>query len=117
MGKLSTNVLDIANGIPAKGMRLEFFRIENGIAQPLKDVVTNEDGRTDELLLNAEEMQVGEYELRFHTADYFKGLGSEITDPPFLNVVPIRFAISDANEGYHVPLLISPWSYSTYRGS
>ena len=117
MGKLSTHVLDTANGHPAKGMRVEFFRIEDGTAVALKDIVTNEDGRTDELLLNSEEMQVGEYELRFHTADYFRILGNEITNPPFLDIIPIRFAISDTEEGYHVPLLISPWAYSTYRGS
>ena len=98
-------------------MRIEFFRIDGENAVLLKENVTNSDGRTDGLLLNGDEMAVGEYELRFHTADYFSNRGDSIADPPFLNVVPIRFAIFDAGQGYHVPLLISPWAYSTYRGS
>ncbi len=117
MGKLSTHVLDTANGHPAKGMRIEFFRIENGEPVLLKDVTTNADGRTDELLLGADEMRKAHYELRFHSANYFQNLGIPVTDPPFLDIIPIRFAIFDVAEGYHVPLLVSPWAYSTYRGS
>lgn len=117
MGKLSTHVLDTANGCPARGMRLEFYRLQNDVPQLLKQTVTNTDGRTDELLLSADEMAVGEYELRFFTAEYFRQIGTEIANPPFLDIVPIRFAIFDVEQGYHVPLLISPWAYSTYRGS
>ena len=117
MGKLSTHVLDTANGCPAEGMRIEFFRIDGETTVLLKESVTNSDGRTDGLLLSGDEMAVGEFELRFYTADYFSNRGDTIADPPFLNVVPIRFAIFDADQGYHVPLLISPWAYSTYRGS
>ncbi len=117
MGKLSTHVLDTANGCPAEGMRIEFFSIENDKAHLIHEATTNSDGRTDGLLLAAEEMAVGEYELRFHTADYFMRKGTRIANPPFLDMVPVRFAICDADEGYHVPLLVSPWSYSTYRGS
>ncbi len=117
MGKLSTHVLDTANGHPAKGMRIEFFRIKNGEPVLLKNVTTNADGRTDELLLNAEEMSKDQYELRFHSAGYFKNLGIQLSEPPFLDVIPIRFAIFDVDDGYHVPLLVSPWAYSTYRGS
>lgn len=117
MGKLSTHVLDTANGCPAKGIRIEFFSLGADGPMLLKEAVTNSDGRTDGLLLNPEEMAVGEYELHFHTADYFQRMGNQIANPPFLNIVPVRFAIFDAGEGYHVPLLVSPWSYSTYRGS
>ncbi len=117
MGKLSTHVLDTANGCPADGMEIDFFQIVDGQSVLVKQVRTNSDGRTDELLLGADEMAVGEYELRFHTADYFTRMGSKTASPPFLNIIPVRFAIFDAGEGYHVPLLVSPWSYSTYRGS
>lgn len=117
MGKLSTHVLDTANGCPANGMRIEFFKVDGEHQTLLKDLTTNSDGRTDELLLSADEMAVGEYELRFHTADYFNSIDNKLADPPFLNVIPVRFSIFDVDEGYHVPLLVSPWSYSTYRGS
>ena len=117
MGKLSTHVLDTANGCPAEGMRIEFFRIDGENSVLLKEFTTNSDGRTDSLLMGGDEMAVGEYELRFHTADYFAGKGDTLADPPFLNLIPVRFAIYDADQGYHVPLLVSPWSYSTYRGS
>jgi 5-hydroxyisourate hydrolase len=110
-------VLDTANGRPAEGMRIEFFRIDKGAPVLLKQMETNSDGRTDGLLLDASEMAVAEYELRFHTADYFSRMGNHTARPPFLDIIPVRFAIFDADEGYHVPLLVSPWSYSTYRGS
>ncbi len=117
MGKLSTHVLDTAHGHPAAGMKLDFVRNPGSGEEVLKSLVTNSDGRTDELLLTADEMAVGEYELRFHVADYFVGSGASIPKPAFLNIVPVRFTIFDENEGYHVPLLVSPWSFSTYRGS
>lgn len=118
MGKLSTHILDTANGRPAAAIRLELYRLaHDGSRELLKRAVTNLDGRTDEPLLSSEEMEVGEYELQFHTAEYFEGRSAELANPPFLDVVPIRFAIADADANYHVPLLVSPWSYSTYRGS
>jgi len=107
-GKLSTHVLDTAKGCPANGMKIELWSSE--AASLIKSVRTNADGRTDALLLTAEEMAVGLYELRFFVGAYF----GEFT---FLDVVPVRFNISDARVGYHVPLLCTPWSYSTYRGS
>lgn len=117
MGKLSTHVLDTASGRPASGVKGELRKLDDGVAVLLKTFTTNDDGRTDGLLLSAEEMKVGEYELVFFVSDYFIAQGSNITEPPFLNQIPIRFGISDSDQGYHVPLLVSPWSYSTYRGS
>ena len=117
MSKLSTHVLDTVNGHPAANMKIEFVLNPGPTEELLKTVQTNSDGRTDELLLNANEMAIGEYELRFHVAEYFKVMGTKMPNPAFLNVVPVRFSIYDADQGYHVPLLCSPWSYSTYRGS
>ena len=104
--KLSTHVLDTANGRPAAGMKIELWSGET----LLKTTVTNADGRTDSPLLTGSELVAGEYELIFHVGDYF---GTRA----FLDRVPVRFIVSDASAGYHVPLLCSPWAYSTYRGS
>lgn len=118
MGKLSTHVLDTAHGSPAAAMRVELYRIGAlGNPELIKRTVTNLDGRTDELLLSGSEVQEGIYELQFHVAEYFEGRGAEVANPPFLDLIPIRFAIADLDANYHVPLLVSPWSYSTYRGS
>ena len=108
MGKLSTHVLDTANGRPAAGMRIELRRLPDG--DTLKTVSTNGDGRTDAPLLGPEEIVEGEYELVFHVGAYFG-------EAKFLDLVPVRFRIADAAQNYHVPLLCSPWSFSTYRGS
>ena len=117
MSKLSTHVLDTANGHPAAGMQIEFVRNPGPNEELLKTVITNDDGRTDELLLSAADMVEGEYELRFDVGAYFSDLSGKTGRPGFLNVVPVRFSITNAQEGYHVPLLCSPWSFSTYRGS
>ncbi|MGO4452200.1 hydroxyisourate hydrolase [Phyllobacterium sp. TAF24] len=118
MGKLSTHVLDTSQGRPASGMKLTLHRIDaDEVRHLLKAVVTNGDGRTDELLLSSDEMAVGRYEISFFAGEYFKAKGVELAEPAFLDVVPIRFAISDVEANYHVPLLVTPWSYSTYRGS
>lgn len=117
MAKLSTHVLDTANGVPAQGIKLEFFRIEGSNQQLIKTLITNSDGRTDELLLDEHSMAVGEYAIVFHVGDYFAKLTGEQNEPAFLNRIPINFGIFDAEANYHVPLLVSPWSYSTYRGS
>ncbi|MBD2176097.1 hydroxyisourate hydrolase [Pseudanabaena sp. FACHB-1998] len=120
-GKLSTHVLDTVNGCPAKNMKIELWAIAiEGIYEAkslIKTVYTNQDGRTDELLLNDQEMQVGIYELWFDVSDYFANLGISLTNPAFLSRVPIRFGIASKSDRYHVPLLVSPWAYSTYRGS
>jgi 5-hydroxyisourate hydrolase len=117
MGKLSTHVLDTAAGCPAAGMALTLYRIEEGGRVLLKTLVTNADGRTDKPLLSQDEMKVGRYELVFFVEDYFKHKMVVLDAPAFLDEVPIRFAIADAGANYHVPLLVTPWSYSTYRGS
>jgi 5-hydroxyisourate hydrolase len=110
--KLSTHVLDISRGCPARDMQIELWFLTGSQRQWLKTVRTNANGRTEEPLLKSEEMRTGEYELVFSVGDYFAAGG-----PPFLDRVPVRFRIVDANASYHVPLLCSPWAYSTYRGS
>jgi 5-hydroxyisourate hydrolase len=117
-GKLSTHVLDIYHGRPAAGIVIELWACEEG--QPvkmLKTVVTNADGRTDGALLSGDEFGVGTYELRFKVEDYFRMISGPLPQPAFLSEVPIRFGVADAAGSYHVPLLVSPWAYSTYRGS
>ncbi len=114
--KLSTHVLDTANGRPAHAMKIELWSLQDNDRQLLKTVLTNADGRTDAPLLSADEMRTGVFEIVFFVGDYFRGKGSP-SAIPFLGEVPVRFGISDASASYHVPLLCSPWSYSTYRGS
>jgi 5-hydroxyisourate hydrolase len=118
-GKLTTHVLDTARGRPAAGMGLELFLHPPGGGEPerLKVVRTNADGRTDEPLLAPGELRAGAYELVFDVGAYFAGAGLASADEPFLGLVPVRFGIADPDASYHVPLLASPWSYSTYRGS
>ena len=116
MGRLSTHVLDTAAGKPAAGMKIEFSILENATWRMLKTLRTNADGRTDELLMTGGAMKAGQYELLFHVADYFRSM-QQLPDPPFLDRVPLRFGIADPLGHYHVPLLCTPWSYSTYRGS
>ncbi|MBX7158236.1 MAG: hydroxyisourate hydrolase [Verrucomicrobiae bacterium] len=116
--KLSTHVLDTVHGKPAAGVRIELWQYQGDQRKLLKTVQTNQDGRTDAPLLNENEMKVGRYELVFDVAGYFSTKASTLlVQPPFLDQVPIRFNISDASASYHVPLLASPWAYSTYRGS
>ena len=115
-GFLTTHVLDTARGRPAAGMAIELFRIEDGERESLRRVETNADGRTDEPLLTESEFGVGLYELVFDVGAYFAGEPG-VSDPPFLDLVPIRFGIAEPSAHYHVPLLASPWSYGTYRGS
>ncbi len=118
MGRLSTHVLDTANGRPAAGMKVELFRLEaSGARTLLKSETTNADGRTTAPLLTDTAVRVGTYELVFDVAGYFRDKGTPAAEPPFLSTVPLRFSIAEADGHYHVPLLVSPWSYSTYRGS
>ena len=116
MGRLTTHVLDLAGGVPAAGVELHLSRQEGGGLSRVSTGRTNEDGRCDRPLLEGAELVAGIYELEFHVGDYF---GSEADDrsPAFLDIVPVRFRISDPAQSYHVPLLISPYGYSTYRGS
>jgi len=117
MGRLSTHVLDTVNGKPAGGVAIELFAIEGEGRRSVVRTVTNADGRTDVPLMAGEAFRTGTYELVFEVGAYFKALGTTTADPPFLDAVPIRFAIAEPDGHYHVPLLVSPWSYSTYRGS
>ena len=116
-GRLTTHVLDTAHGRPAAGMQIELFAIRAGGPALLKTVQTNHDGRIDLPLLSGSELTVGTLELVFHAGDYFAAGGVAASMPMFLDRVPVRFGIADPAAHYHVPLLISPWSYTTYRGS
>jgi 5-hydroxyisourate hydrolase len=115
MGRLTTHVLDTASGKPAAGLKIELFR--QGETAPLKTIHTNSDGRADGPILEGAEFAAGQYELRFHAGSYLRASGTKLPEPAFLDVIPIRFGIADASAHYHVPLLLSPYGYSTYRGS
>ncbi|MEP5731160.1 MAG: hydroxyisourate hydrolase [Sulfitobacter sp.] len=115
-GYLTTHVLDTAQGCPAQGLKIELFAINGETRQLLRSLTTNADGRTDEQILPAEEFKTGEYELVFHAGSYLDAVGTPPENPRFLDVIPIRFGMSQAAH-YHVPLLLSPFGYSTYRGS
>jgi len=117
MSRLSTHVLDAVRGRPAADVAIELHIVEAGGQRLVKQVRTNSDGRTDQPLLSAAELRVGTYVLTFHIGDYFARTGAATSTPPFLDVVPLRFTIADPGGDYHVPLLATPWSYSTYRGS
>jgi 5-hydroxyisourate hydrolase len=115
-GYLTTHVLDTARGCPAGGMKIDLYRLEGETRVHLKSVVTNNDGRTDAQILPAEAFQTGTYELVFHAGAYLEANGTPPEEPRFLDVIPLRFGMSEASH-YHVPLLLSPFGYSTYRGS
>ncbi len=117
MAGLTTHVLDTANGIPAMGVALSLFRITDTDRQLITSTTTNRDGRVDQPLLGAESVEVGQYELVFQAGNYFRARGADLPDPPFVDEVVLRFGLADTAAHYHVPLLVSPWSYSTYRGS
>ncbi|CAO3356742.1 hydroxyisourate hydrolase [Azospirillum melinis] len=120
MGRLTTHVLDIAAGRPAPGMRIRLTSLDTGAV--LGEFTTNADGRLDAPALQGEDFKTGRYELLFMAGDYFRRIGAISGDidgdgPDFIDEVPLRFGIKDASQHYHVPLLVSPWAYSTYRGS
>lgn len=120
MGHLSTHVLDTMNGCPAAGMAVKLLRIDEGGGAPrlVKDFRLNQDGRNDGgALLDAAAMAAGRYRLVFSVAPYFRARGVDLPEPAFIDEVQLDFGIADAAGHYHVPLLVSPWSYSTYRGS
>ena len=114
MGRLTTHVLDTANGKPAAGMVIDLL---DAAGQRLVRATTNGDGRLDKPLLEGDTCKAGAYRLQFHVAQYFRVHGVELANPPFLDVVTVDFGIADKSAHYHVPLLVSPYSYSTYRGS
>lgn len=116
MGRLTTHVLDTSSGKPAAGLKIDLWRLA---AKPelIKAASTNRDGRVDGAILEGDDFKVGTYELRFHAGPYLRGTGAKMEEPAFLDVIPIRFGIADVNQHYHVPLLLAPYGYSTYRGS
>jgi 5-hydroxyisourate hydrolase len=116
-GRLTTHVLDVSTGKPAAGMLIELYLIADGQPGHILSVHTNHDGRCDSALLAGAALKPGEYELRFHAGAYLDATGVTSKGRRFLDVIPIRFGIADASEHYHVPLLVAPFSYSTYRGS
>ncbi|QND50500.1 hydroxyisourate hydrolase (plasmid) [Phyllobacterium sp. 628] len=115
-GRLTTHVLDVSSGKPAAKLRIDLLRLENDRFSSVQSTHTNDDGRCDSPLLTGDNMRLGTYELRFHVGAYFGGQQAA-DNVPFLDIIPIRFGISDQQAHYHVPLLVSPFSYSTYRGS
>ncbi len=117
MGRLTTHVLDTANGCPGEAIHIKLFRIYADAAELIAEATTNADGRVDGPLLEGDDFSVGYYMLEFAAGDYYRAQGATLPDLAFLDIVPIRFGIADAGTHYHVPLLISPFGYSTYRGS
>ena len=116
-GYLTTHVLDTARGVPASGIRIALYRVSGNSHKMIAEAVTNSDGRTDAPILPKEKFKSGEYELIFFAGEYLDACGVPAENPRFLSTIPIRFGISDAESHYHVPLLLSPFGYSTYRGS
>jgi 5-hydroxyisourate hydrolase len=118
MGRLTTHVLDTSTGTPAAGVAIELDALDGDFGRVrVASAITNADGRTHAPLTGDEVLAAGIYELTFHVGDYFRQRGTSLTDPPFLDVVVVRFGIADPGGHYHVPLLVSPYGYSTYRGS
>jgi 5-hydroxyisourate hydrolase len=115
--KLSTHALDTYTGKQAAGIRIDLYAVDGDTRRLIKSVRANDEGRVTENLLNEADLKVGRYEIVFHVAEYYKKMGIAQTTPEFLDVVPIRVAIYDAKDRYHIPLYFSPWSYMTYRGS
>lgn len=116
-GHLTTHVLDTVSGKPASGVRITFEAADGAGWRTLKTLATNTDGRTSEPLLAGEAMAAGRYRIVFHMGEYFARVGTPLANPPFLDQIPVEFAIADPRANYHVPLLVTPWSYATYRGS
>lgn len=117
MAKLTTHVLDLHDGLPAAGVRVELHALDTAAPVSLAVAVTNVDGRCPSPLLEGAAMKAGRYQLSFHVADYYRARGVALPTPPFVDVAVIHFGIAAPEQNYHVPLLVSPWSYSTYRGS
>jgi len=117
MGKLSTHVLDITSGRPGAGVAVSLYVVEPGQRRLLRQVLTNADGRCEQPLLAGEDLRAGRYELVFGAGDYFAAQGVQVPQPRFIDEVVIAFGVADPSQNYHVPLVVSPWAYSTYRGS
>ena len=117
MGRLSTHVLDVSRGVAAAGVAIELHRLDGDTRRRVVQTTTNADGRTDAPLLAGERLERGVYEITFHAGDYFRRADIALTDPPFLDHVVVRIGVADPAGNYHVPLLLSPYGYSTYRGT
>lgn len=117
MGKLSTHVLDTAHGKPGAGVKVELYVIDGSQRTLVKQDATNQDGRCNTPLLEGESLRAGQYELVFAAGDYFAAQGVALPSPRFIDRVTIAFGVADPHQNYHVPLVVTPWSYSTYRGS
>jgi 5-hydroxyisourate hydrolase len=117
MARLSTHVLDTSRGVPARGVGITLHRLHGAERDLIASASTNTDGRTDDPLVEADRLDTGTYELTFRAGDYFRAAGQTMTTPPFLEDIVVRFGVSDPGGTYHVPLLLSPYGYSTYRGS
>lgn len=117
MGQLTTHVLDTAQGIPARDVRIVVYRVDGQERTMITSAMTSHDGRVDNPLLRGDSFTAGTYELVFDIDGYFRSQPVDVTSPPFLDVVTIRFTVTDAVSNLHIPLLVSPWAYSTYRGS
>ena len=117
MGKLTTHVLDTMNGCPAAGLRVRLYALGGAAPALVKEIALNHDGRADAPLLEGDALRAGAYRLVFDLAPYFRARGVTLPEPPFLDSVPLDFGVADPSLHYHVPLLASPWAYSTYRGS
>jgi len=117
MGKLTTHVLDTAHGCPGAGIKLDLYALGDSGRTLLTSRITNADGRCAEPLLDAAALQTGQYELVFHAGDYYAARGVDLPSPRFLDRITLAFGIADPGQNYHVPLVMTPWSYSTYRGS
>ena len=117
MGRLTTHVLDLVSGAPASGMRIEVATLDGPARRSVLTTKTNQDGRPDGALLEGSHFTAGIWQLEFHVADYFRARGVRLSQPPFLDIVTVRFGVANPDEHHHVPLLVTPWSYSTYRGS
>lgn len=117
MGKLSTHVLDTMHGIPAAGVLIDLYAVQGEQRQRLKQLHTNSDGRCDQALLEGDQFKSGIYELVFHAGDYFAGKGVVMAEPSFVDQITLRFGVAQPTENYHVPLVVTPWTWSTYRGS
>ncbi|MEZ8285035.1 hydroxyisourate hydrolase [Vibrio splendidus] len=117
MGRLTTHVLDTTHGLPGAEIKVELYKVNDDSIEKLATVITNSDGRTDAPILAGNDFRPGKYQLVFYVADYYKSKGVELDGVPFLDDVVIRFGLDDPEAHYHVPLLVSPYSFSTYRGS
>lgn len=117
MGRLTTHVLDLASGKPAGGMTIELVALDGNVRRPVTRTTTNRDGRCDRALAEGAGFTAGVWQLEFHVAEYFAARGVTLAQPPFLDVVSVRFGVANPEQDHHIPLLVTPWSYSTYRGS